>query len=158
MKGDKAFTLIELMIVVSIIGILAALAIPNFLNFRSKAVQAEARANLGAIHTCQTIYFSEYDTYVGGTEAFEIMKYAPISGNNRYTYIIDQSILFGSVSVDPMPDGLPALQGSFTVFAVTNLDSDPFIDFWAINADREIRNQRVENGVWVGDGSDIRRQ
>ncbi len=59
--------MIELMIVVSIIGILSALAIPNFLNFRARAAQTEARANLGAVHTSQVACFSEYDCYSGGT-------------------------------------------------------------------------------------------
>ena len=39
------------MIVVSIIGILAAIAIPNFLSYQAKAKQAEAKTNLVAIHT-----------------------------------------------------------------------------------------------------------
>ena len=50
-KGKKGFTLIELMIVVAIIGILAAIAIPNFLQFQAKSKQSEAKSNLGAIFT-----------------------------------------------------------------------------------------------------------
>ncbi len=49
--NDKGFTLIELMIVVVIIGLLASIAIPNFLQFQSMAKQAEAKSNLGKIHT-----------------------------------------------------------------------------------------------------------
>jgi len=51
LKGKKGFTLIELMIVVAIIGILAAIAIPNFLKFQAKSKQSEAKSNLGAIFT-----------------------------------------------------------------------------------------------------------
>ena len=51
MHNHKGFTLIELMIVVAIVGILAAIAIPNFLNYQAKSQQAEAKANLGAIFT-----------------------------------------------------------------------------------------------------------
>ncbi|WP_414645174.1 type IV pilin protein, partial [Candidatus Deferrimicrobium sp.] len=50
-KGKKGFTLIELMIVVAIIGILAAIAIPNFLRFQAKSKQSEAKTNLGGIFT-----------------------------------------------------------------------------------------------------------
>jgi type IV pilus assembly protein PilA len=50
-KGHKGFTLIELMIVVAIIGILAGIAIPNFLQYQLKAKTAEAQTNMQAIRT-----------------------------------------------------------------------------------------------------------
>src|SRR5712692_2178277 len=62
-KGQQGFTLIELMIVVAIIGILAAIAIPNFLTYQAKAKQSEAKINLGGIFTTATSYFAENNTY-----------------------------------------------------------------------------------------------
>ena len=62
-KKTKGFTLIELMIVVAIIGILAAIAIPNFLRYQAKSKQTEAKANLGAIFTSEVSYKAEKDTY-----------------------------------------------------------------------------------------------
>ena len=56
MKGQKGFTLIELMIVVAIIGILAAIAIPNFLQYQMKARQTEARTNTMGIKTSMVSY------------------------------------------------------------------------------------------------------
>jgi len=53
LKGQKGFTLIELMIVVAIIGILAAIAIPNFLLYQLKSRQSEAKTNLQAIKTSE---------------------------------------------------------------------------------------------------------
>ncbi len=64
MRSRKGFTLVELMIVVAIIGILAAIAIPNFLNFRMKAKTSEAKSNLGAIRSTEVAYFAEYNLYV----------------------------------------------------------------------------------------------
>jgi type IV pilus assembly protein PilA len=58
------FTLIELMIVVAIIGILAAIAIPNFLRFQLKAKTSEGKTNLAAIRTAEQSYYSEFGGYV----------------------------------------------------------------------------------------------
>jgi type IV pilus assembly protein PilA len=66
-KSKKGFTLIELMIVVAIIGILAAIAIPNFIRFQLKAKTSEGKVNIAAIRTAEEAYFSEFGVYVTGT-------------------------------------------------------------------------------------------
>ena len=63
-KRSKGFTLIELMIVVAIIAILAAIAIPQYKKFQQKARAAEAKTNLGAIATCEETYKAENDKYL----------------------------------------------------------------------------------------------
>jgi len=65
LKGQKGFTLIELMIVVAIIGILAAIAIPNFLQYQLKSRQSEAKTNLQAIKTSEVAFQAEQGCYVG---------------------------------------------------------------------------------------------
>ena len=65
LKGQKGFTLIELMIVVAIIGILAAIAIPNFLTYQMKSRQAEAKTNLQAIKTSEVAFQAERGCFIG---------------------------------------------------------------------------------------------
>ena len=67
LKGQKGFTLIELMIVVAIIGILAAIAIPNFLQYQMKSRQSEAKVNLNAIKTSHIAFQAEKSCYLGIT-------------------------------------------------------------------------------------------
>lgn len=62
-KTRKGFTLIELMIVVAIIGILAAIAIPQFANLISKSQEGATKGNLGTIRSALSIYY-------GDTEGF----------------------------------------------------------------------------------------
>jgi len=82
-RNQKGFTLIELMIVIAIIGILAAIAIPNYLNYTCKSKQSEAKANLDAIGVSQEAFHGEYDTYSASHGAIGFAQ----KGNNRYNFV-----------------------------------------------------------------------
>ena len=61
-RNKKGFTLIELMIVVAIIAILAAIAIPQFTSYRIKGYNTAARADVKNAYTAAQAYFSEWPT------------------------------------------------------------------------------------------------
>jgi type IV pilus assembly protein PilA len=83
LKGQKGFTLIELMIVVAIIGILAAIAIPNFLQYQLKSRQSEAKTNLMAIKTSEVAFQAERGCYAGiGPEGV----IAPVAGTKSVAF------------------------------------------------------------------------
>ena len=58
-EGQKGFTLIELMIVIAIIGILAAIAIPQFVSYRQKGYNTQAKGELKSFYTACQAYFAD---------------------------------------------------------------------------------------------------
>ena len=66
-RGEKGFTLIELMIVIAIIGILAAIAIPQFTNYKRRAANSAAMSDAKNLATAQEVYHTDNNTYASST-------------------------------------------------------------------------------------------
>lgn len=62
-NNEKGFTLIELMIVIAIIGILAAIAIPQFTNYKKRAGNSASMSDLKNLATAQEVYNTDNNTY-----------------------------------------------------------------------------------------------
>ena len=80
-KNEQGFTLVELMVVVAIIGILSAVAIPNFKRYQAKTKTSEAKLQLSAIYSALTSLQSDYDAFA---TCLEDAGYVAPSGNSHY--------------------------------------------------------------------------
>lgn len=127
----SGFTLIELVVVVAIVGILAAVAIPAFMRFQLRARSVEGGVNLQAIAKAQESYFAEYGTYVSapvpapvaipgtmkvawpGSPGFDALGWAP-EGAVQFQYV---------VSADDAGTGGGVLL-RYTAEAAADLDGD----------------------------------
>ena len=122
MERQKGFTLIELMIVVAIIGILAAIAIPNFLAYQKKAITSEAKQELANIRTLQVTYNADELVY----GSLSSIGWTAPTGKTRYTYSLSYSTT------------------TFLAKATGNIDGDATVDEWTINQNNTL-SHRVDD-------------
>ena len=73
-KDERGFTLIELMIVIAIIGILAAIAIPQFSAYRERAYISSMQADCSAIRTAEEAYYADKNVYKATTNPGKDLK------------------------------------------------------------------------------------
>ena len=119
-KRFNGFSLMEVMIVVVIIGILAALAYPNLEKYLKRARQTEAKTNISAIYTAQKIYFTLHQSYTKDINELDLSL-----AQGLYTYTIQD-----------------ASTSTFKAQAEGNIDDDEALDIWTIEQNKILFNDK----------------
>ncbi|MFH1737905.1 MAG: prepilin-type N-terminal cleavage/methylation domain-containing protein [bacterium] len=121
----KSFTLIELLIVVAIIGILAAIAVPNFLNARMRATVAKMETDVKALGDALTMYRIDNGCFFEHMGSNPIEEWSPLTTPVSY---------IASIPLDPFrnPKVQPLYQSSSQAYGYTSFGPSKCRSDWAI--------------------------
>ena len=137
---QRGFTMIELSIVITIIGVLAALAIPDFMKMTAKSRQTEAKVNLSSLFTAQSGF---RDQNLRPAQSFDELGWKPDVEKHVYAYFIFKDSLQPAAGPEYQlpPDVAARLEsGEYGGAAMGNIDSDETPDLWVITSEKALEN------------------
>lgn len=146
----SGFSLMELMVVVAIIGILAAFSVPNYYRYLAKAKQTEVALNLASLHTAQQLYFLEHNCYSTDLVALGWEPSGRKSNLSHYSYGFkgkEGAHYFkgaSNIECDKFPE-THANQNSFVACAAADLQGKGVLDIWTIDESKKVSH--VSNGL-----------
>ena len=128
---------VVLFVGIIVIGILAAIAIPNFLKFQSLAKQSEAKVQLKMLQQEQMYFNVDTGRFAN---SFRDLNWTP-PVNNQYGYCLPDEQVESSVHgyIELPVEASPFVTDyNFVMTAVGNIDNDPFLDIWQVDMNGEL--------------------
>jgi prepilin-type N-terminal cleavage/methylation domain-containing protein len=119
MKRKSGFTLIEMLITIAVMGVIVAIALPQYSKYVARSRQQDAKAQLMAVRQAQEIYKLQYGTYT--TITANLSGWKGTSG--RYTFAVTA-----------------AAATTFSASATGNIDGDSTNDVWTMDQDGSLLN------------------
>jgi type IV pilus assembly protein PilA len=139
---SRGFSLIELLIVVAVILVIAAIAVPNFLRSKMRANEASAVANLRNIDTAEVVYSTTYG--VGYSPSLATLGGNPTTPDATQAGLIDSVLSSGTKS------------GYTYTFAVTSVDASGNVLGYSVNADPSVAGTTGDNHFYSDQTAIIR--
>lgn len=172
-KTLSIITLVLGLVYVPVVGILAAIAIPNFVRFQARSKQSECKVNLKAAYRAEKVFYAAHDAYSTLPQELELTF-----DSTRYLYRFDRLGTLGEVGVRPtnptaapvsqLENGIPdevlrsvgivgkCPECEITIVCAGNVDNDSTIDVWSVSTvDRIMRGEQVPAGIPWNDVSDV---
>jgi prepilin-type N-terminal cleavage/methylation domain-containing protein len=141
-KLSHGFSLIELLIVVAVILIIAAIAIPNFLRSKMRANEAAAVSNLRNIDTANVVYSTTYG--IGYAPALAALGGNPTIPDSTQAGLIDSVLSSGTKS------------GYIYTYAVTSTDTNGNVLAYSVNADPTVVGNTGDRHFYTDQSAIIR--
>lgn len=132
------FTLIELLIVVAIIGILAAIAVPNFINAQTRAKIARVVSDLKAVTQAMEMYFIDHNSYINESESYISLHEVQPHAEAGLYFLVTPTSYIPSIPLDPFENKNITASGTTGIdmyeVAVAPANPDPIKKFFNINS------------------------